>query len=76
MKILFLDAPAFAKQDMIDAFEECGIECELFIHEKYKERIDRDYERPLIKKWKRGDMNLFFHLIIILFFRGAARNII
>ena len=44
MKILFLDAPAFAKQDMIDAFEECGIECELFIHEKYKERIDRDYE--------------------------------
>ena len=54
MKILFLDAPAFAKQDMIDAFEECGIECELFIHEKYKERIDRDYEDAFDKKVETG----------------------
>lgn len=50
MKILFLDAPAFAKQDMIDAFAECGIESDLFIHENYKERFDRDYEDAFDKK--------------------------
>lgn len=30
MRILFLDSPAFAKQDMIDAFEACNITCDLF----------------------------------------------
>lgn len=60
MKILFLDAPAFAKQDMIDAFEECGIECELFIHEKYKERIDRDYEEAFDKKVETGRYEFVF----------------
>ena len=29
MKILF-DSPAFAKQDMIDAFEDMNIACDLF----------------------------------------------
>jgi spore maturation protein CgeB len=38
MKILFLDSPAFAKQDMIDAFEACNMICDLFYHEDYKER--------------------------------------
>lgn len=38
MRILFLDSPVFAKQDMIDAFEECDITCVLFFHEDYKER--------------------------------------
>lgn len=38
MKILFLDSPAFAKLDMIDAFRHCNIDCDLFLHEKYKER--------------------------------------
>ena len=50
MKVLFLDAPAFAKQDMIDAFAECGIESGLFMHEKYKERFDQDYEEAFDKK--------------------------
>ena len=30
MKILFFDSPAFAKQDMIDAFEDMNIACDLF----------------------------------------------
>ncbi len=50
MKVLFLDVPAFAKQDMIDAFAECGIESGLFMHEKYKERFDQDYEEAFDKK--------------------------
>lgn len=45
MKILFLDSPAFAKQDMIDAFLECGIECSLFFHSAYNLRNDKDYAR-------------------------------
>lgn len=50
MRILFLDAPAFAKQDMIDAFLECEIECDLFSHKAYKERFDQDYEDAFDKK--------------------------
>ncbi len=50
MKILFLDAPAFAKQDMIDAFMECGMECDLFLHEAYKERFNLDYENAFDRK--------------------------
>lgn len=38
MKILFLDSPAFAKLDMIEAFEANGIACRLFLHDDYKER--------------------------------------
>lgn len=45
MKILFLDSPAFAKQDMIDAFESCGIHCDLFFHEKYNERYHPAFEQ-------------------------------
>ena len=30
MRILFLDSPAFAKQDMMDAFADCGIRYDLF----------------------------------------------
>ncbi len=44
MKILFLDSPAFAKQDMIDAFEQCNIQCDLFIHEAYKDRKNPDFD--------------------------------
>ena len=43
MNILFLDSPAFAKQDMIEAFRVCGITCSLFFHKAYKERHDTDY---------------------------------
>ena len=35
MKILFFDSPAFAKQDMIDAFEDMNIACDLFFHESH-----------------------------------------
>ena len=38
MKILFFDSPAFAKQDMIDAFEDMNISCDLFFHEAYNDR--------------------------------------
>lgn len=44
MTILFLDSPAFAKQDMIDAFTECGISCDLFFHNAYNERKNADFE--------------------------------
>ncbi len=45
MKILFLDSPAFAKEDMLEAFCECGIECTLFFHEAYHQRQDAAYEQ-------------------------------
>lgn len=45
MKILFLDSPAFAKQDMIDAFTECGVQCDLFFHDGYNERHNLEYEQ-------------------------------
>lgn len=38
MKILFLDSPAFAKHDMVEAFKECNIDVQLFFHEDYQER--------------------------------------
>ena len=38
MKLLFLDSPAFAKQDMLDAFTDCGLSYDLFIHEGYHDR--------------------------------------
>lgn len=44
MKILFLDYPAFAKQDMLDAFHFCGIDCDLFIHDDYNERQSSAFE--------------------------------
>lgn len=43
MKVLFLDSPAFAKQDMIDAFEECHIHCDLFFHPDYNLRRSEEY---------------------------------
>lgn len=44
MKLLFLDSPAFAKEDMLDAFRSCGIQCDLFLHEDYKERQSTAFE--------------------------------
>ena len=44
MKLLFLDSPAFAKQDMIDAFEANQITCDLFFHKDYKERQSKEFE--------------------------------
>lgn len=45
MKILFLDSPAFAKEDLLEAFTECGIEYTLFFHEAYHQRSDAGYEQ-------------------------------
>ena len=44
MKIIFLDTPAFAKQDMIDAFEASHVSCDLFFHPAYNERFDKAFE--------------------------------
>ena len=44
MKILFLDSPAFGKQDMIDALKECNFEVDLFFHKAYDTRVDPDYD--------------------------------
>lgn len=44
MKILFLDSPAFAKQDMLDAFRDCGIIPDLFIHADFRERQSAAFE--------------------------------
>ena len=44
MKILFLDSPAFAKQDMLGAFGECGITCDLFFHNAYHDRKNTDFD--------------------------------
>ena len=44
MRIIFLDTPAFAKQDMIDAFEENNIHCDLFSHPSYQERKNAAFE--------------------------------
>ncbi|GHU44031.1 hypothetical protein FACS1894111_10640 [Clostridia bacterium] len=51
MKILFLDSPSFGKQDMIDAFVEVGLSCDLFFHKDYKERhsdpFDTAFDRAI-----------------------------
>lgn len=44
MRILFLDSPAFAKQDMMDAFADCGIRYDLFFHDGYHDRQNPDFE--------------------------------
>lgn len=44
MKILFLDSPAFAKKDMLEAFHNCNIETDLFMHEDYNVRKSAAYD--------------------------------
>lgn len=44
MKILFLDSPAFAKKDMLEAFHNCEIETDLFMHEDYNVRKSATYD--------------------------------
>lgn len=48
MKILFLDSPAFAKQDMLDAFLESGFSYDLFMHTDYRERQSADFESAFL----------------------------
>lgn len=49
MRILFLDSPAFAKQDMIDAFTSKDISCDLFFHEAYNERENAEFSSAFDK---------------------------
>lgn len=44
MKILFLDTPAFAKEDMMAAFHAHGIICDLFYNDCYNDRRNADFE--------------------------------
>lgn len=44
MRILYLESPAFALQDMIDAFRSLGIQCDPFFHPSYQERSDPDFD--------------------------------
>lgn len=60
MKILFLDAPAFAKQDMLDAFFSCGISCDLFFHANYKERHSLDFEQALMQRLEENSYDFIF----------------
>lgn len=50
MRILFFDSPAFAKQDMLDAFKEHQIHCDLFFHEAYNDRQNEDLESCFDRK--------------------------
>lgn len=60
MKILFLDSPAFAKQDMIDAFEQCKIQCDLFMHEAYKDRKNPDFDAAFDRLVVQADYDFVF----------------
>lgn len=66
MKILFFDSPAFAKQDMIDAFEDMNIACDLFFHEEYNDRQSTAFLPHLMLRSRRHRMTLSFPLIITL----------
>lgn len=60
MKILFLDSPAFAKQDMIDAFEQSNICCTLFFHEAYKDRVNPAFDAAFDKAVSQFDYEFVF----------------
>ena len=72
MRILFLDSPAFAKQDMIDAFTACGITCDLFFHEAYNDRQNVSLSRSLTPPFPIFPTILFFPLIIFQFCQTAV----
>lgn len=60
MKILFLDSPAFAKQDMMDAFTLCGIQCDLFFHEDYQERCSKAFDEAFFIAAENGSYDFVF----------------
>lgn len=60
MKILFLDSPAFAKQDMIDAFTESGIQCDLFFHEAYKDRVNPNFDKAFFDSVEKTHYDFVF----------------
>lgn len=60
MKILFLDSPAFAKQDMLDAFRACNLTCDLFMHDDYHERQSTDFETAFFAAVESNDYDFIF----------------
>lgn len=60
MNILFLDTPAFAKQDMLDAFEAYSIHCTLFSHANYNERTDKAFETAFFQALECGNYDFVF----------------
>lgn len=66
MKILFFDSPAFAKQDMIDAFEDMNIACDLFFHEEYNDRQSTAFSAAFDVALQEASYDFVFPLIITL----------
>lgn len=60
MKILFLDSPAFAKLDMLDAFFNCGVEYDLFFHEAYHERKNDDFQKAFFSTVEQNSYDFVF----------------
>lgn len=60
MKILFLDSPAFAKQDMLDAFEAKGIKYDLFFSDGYNERQHDHFEKNFFNKVEKDSYDFMF----------------
>lgn len=60
MNVLFLDSPAFAKQDMIDAFTECHISCDLFFHNAYEERKNTEFDAAFDLTAEQKDYDFVF----------------
>ncbi len=60
MRILFLDSPAFAKQDMINAFVSHGARCDLFFHEAYHDRSNKDFDAAFDAAAEAADYDFVF----------------
>lgn len=74
MKIIFLDTPAFAKQDMIDAFEASHVSCDLFFHPAYNERFDKAFETAFYDFAEHNNYDFVFSLTIFPFYPTAVKN--
>lgn len=60
MRILFLDSPAFAKQDMLDGFSELGIQCDLFFHEAYNDRQNIAFDQAFDQAFEQNTYDFVF----------------
>lgn len=60
MRILFLDSPAFAKQDMINAFGTHGFDCDLFFHKSYHDRSNADFDTAFDRAAEAADYEFVF----------------
>lgn len=60
MRILFLDSPAFAKQDMMDAFADCGVQYDLFFHDDYHDRQSLAFENAFFAALEENTYDFVF----------------